>query len=403
MNIPAIHCLQHACRFGLVFALLLLSPIAAAAGSVTDIRVWHAPERSRVVLDISAKPSYNYFFLGNPDRLVIDFDNLKIAANAPTASDGGPYISTFRLGKPKPGVSRLVLDLRTQVKPKVSYLPPGSGFKHRLIIDVYPKNQRSSAPAIAKTTKTPNQNSGPAIIGKPPKKDDIVIAIDAGHGGEDSGARGRRSHEKTIVLTVAKALKHLIDSTPGMRAELTRKGDYYIPLRKRTRLARQLGADLFISIHADGFKRSSARGSSVFALSRTGATSETARWLANKENAADLAGGLNIADKDQEVASVLLDLSMTNTINESTKFAQEVLAEMKRIGKVHSKNVEKAGFVVLKSPDIPSILVETAFITNPQEEKLLNSHAHQQNLAHAILAGVNRYVKKSGQQFVRND
>ena len=219
--------------------------------------------------------------------------------------------------------------------------------------------------------------------------------IDPGHGGEDSGARGRRAYEKTVVLQIAKRLLTLINAEPGMQAELTRKGDYYVNLRKRSALARQRRADIFVSVHADAFKDSRARGASVYALSLRGATSESAKILANKENLSDLAGGINLADKDDLLAEVLLDLSMSSTINESISFGREVLDELKKIGRVHSKRVEQAGFVVLKSPDVPSILVETAYITNPEEEKLLRSEKHQNRLAKAILNGIKRYVAKN--------
>jgi N-acetylmuramoyl-L-alanine amidase len=226
--------------------------------------------------------------------------------------------------------------------------------------------------------------------------------IDPGHGGEDPGARGRKTHEKNVVLEIARRLKKRIDAREGMRAELTRTGDYYVNLRRRSALARQKRADLFISIHADAFTSPSARGASVYALSLRGATSESARLLANRENLSDLAGGVNLAEKDALLAEVLLDLSMSNTVSESLRFGAEVLDELKKIGRVHSRRVEQAGFVVLKSPDVPSILVETAYITNPGEEKLLRSAKHQKRLANAIMAGVERYLAKNPSYYARN-
>jgi len=207
---------------------------------------------------------------------------------------------------------------------------------------------------------------------------------------------GKTSREKDVVLSIAKRLKTKIDREPGLRAQLTRSGDYYIGLRKRTRIARDKQADIFVSIHADAFKNKNARGASVYALSQRGASSETARWLANKENSSDLVGGVSLADKDNLLAEVLLDLSMTKTVSESISFGREVLSELKKIGRVHSKRVEQAGFAVLKSPDIPSILIETAYITNPTEEKLLKSSSHQDKIANAVVVGIRRYLKKSG-------
>jgi len=272
------------------------------------------------------------------------------------------------------------------------------------VLDIYPKNPKRKAagssvakqalnkplvaPAPKGTAKKPTQ---------PAKRIDprIIVAIDAGHGGEDSGARGRRSKEKDVTLQIAKRLQKKINAQKGMKAILTRKGDYFISLRKRTEIAHAAGADLFISIHADAFKSSKARGSSVYALSLKGATSEQARLLADKENSADLAGGVNISERDDTLAKILLSLAMESTQNESIPFASSVLGEPRKIGKVHYPRVEKAGFVVLKSPDIPSILVETAYITNRKEEKLLRSAGYQEKLANAILIGTKKYLKNS--------
>ena len=231
----------------------------------------------------------------------------------------------------------------------------------------------------------------------------IVIAIDPGHGGEDPGAIGRRTKEKTVALQIARRLAKKVNAQKGMKAVLTRKGDYFVSLRKRTRIAREAGADLFVSIHADAFKNSKARGSSVYALSLRGASSEEARWLADKENSADLAGGVNISERDDSVAKVLLSLSMDSTQHESILLASSVLGELKKIGKVHFPNVEKAGFVVLKSPDIPSILIETAYITNKTEEKLLRSPSHQEKLANAILTGARKYLRESNYHTAKID
>jgi len=232
--------------------------------------------------------------------------------------------------------------------------------------------------------------------------EELLVLIDPGHGGEDPGAVGKRTYEKHVVLAIAKRLKTRLDARPGLRAELTRSGDYYIPLRKRTRVARDRRADLFVSIHADGFKDPRARGASVYALSQRGASSETAKRLANKENAADLiggVGGVSLADKENQLAGALLDMSMTATVKQSLAFGREVLDELKKIGRVHSARVEQAGFVVLKSPDIPSILVETAFITNPGEERKLMNARHQNRIADAITTGIARYLAKNRDRY----
>ncbi len=381
---------------------VLTSGLVFAETALKDIRVWHSPDRSRVVLDFSENPNYQTFFLQNPARFVVDAYQSKSQAKAPADSNAGQYLHGFRLGVPKKGAARLVMDLKQSVEIQISLLKPTAGYNYRLVFDLTAKN------VDAVTAKSDQQQSGlsdqtnqkpvKATVLKSKIRGPLIVAIDAGHGGEDTGALGKRNTEKALVLAIAKRLKNKIDAQPNMRAFLTREGDYFISLRKRIGLARTKGehpADLFISIHADGFRDSSARGSSVYTLSSKGASSEEARWLANKENAADLAGGVSIADRDETLVEVLLDMSMNNTSHESILFANAVLGELKRIGKVHKKKVEKAGFVVLKSPDIPSILVETAFITNPSEEKLLRSAKHQDKLAFAIFNGVRNFVKKS--------
>ncbi len=384
-------CLLVWCSFG----------VSAAQTQLKDIRVWHSPDSSRVVLDFTSKPSYKTFFLDNPARFVVDLYQSTNLSKVPTANTG-QYLSRFRLGTPKKGVTRLVLDLKKSVDIATFLLKPVANYNYRLVFDVTAKG------GVKTNTAQPANNNKPATSGAASSnkstaltsqtRGPLIVAIDAGHGGEDTGALGKRSREKNIVLAIAKRLKAKIDAQPNMQAFLTRDGDYFISLRKRIGLARSKGphpADLFISIHADGFRSAKARGSSVYTLSSKGASSEEARWLADKENAADLAGGVSLADRDETVAEVLLDMSMTNTNHESIVFANSVLSELKKIGKVHKRNVEKAGFVVLKSPDIPSILVETAFITNPNEERLLRSAKHQDKLASAILNGVSHFVKKS--------
>ncbi|MGI9310431.1 MAG: N-acetylmuramoyl-L-alanine amidase, partial [bacterium] len=277
--------------------------------------------------------------------------------------------------------------LNLPVRYSINMLKPSGGYRYRLVVDFH---HRDAAVATERVTKPTTPRAA---------KTELLILIDPGHGGEDPGATGKRTYEKHVVLAIAKKLKARIDQRPGRRAELTRASDYYIPLRKRTRIAQQRDADLFISIHADAFTNTRARGASVYALSQRGASSETAKWLANKENAADLAGGINLSERRDDVAHVLLDLSMHDTVNQSISLGRDVLAELKKIGRVHSKRVEQAGFVVLKSPDIPSILVETAYITNPAEEKLLMSPKHQDRIAAAIVAGVERHIAKNGNRY----
>ena len=362
-----------------------------SSASIKDVRLWHAPDRSRIVFDMDRRTPFNVFELKNPSRVVIDLASVRVNSTLPGPDITGQFIRRIRHGTPKKNTTRLVFDLNRPVRYFVQMLKPGGGYQYRLVVDFYHRD------AVVEADKQAQPSPLPV---KPRSKSELLILVDPGHGGEDPGAVGRRTYEKNVVLQIAKKLKARIDKQPGMRAELTRASDYYIPLRKRTRIARSHQADLFVSIHADAFKNQSARGASVYALSQRGASSETAKWLANKENAADLVGGVSLADKDNQLAGVLLDLSMSKTISESISFGRDVLKELEKIGRVHSKRVEQAGFVVLKSPDIPSILVETAYITNPQEEKLLMSSAHQSRIAVAIVNGIKRYFAKNGGRYV---
>ena len=350
--------------------------------------MYHAPQRSRIVFDMNRRAGFDVFKLKNPSRVVIDLSNIRMNSAIPAAGSTGQFIRRIRRGTPKPNITRLVFDLKQPVRYSIQMLKPSDRYQYRLVVDFY---HRDAVLEADKSTPTPSP-------GRP--KSELLILIDPGHGGEDPGALGRRTQEKKVVLQIAKKLKARIDKQPGLRAELTRTGDYYISLRKRTRIARRRQADLFVSIHADAFKNKSARGASVYALSQRGASSETAKWLANKENSSDLAGGVSLADKDNVLAGVLLDLSMTKTVSESISFGRDVLVELKKIGRVHSPRVEQAGFVVLKSPDIPSILVETAYITNPGEEKLLRSSRHQNRIAAAIVLGIERYLAKNRSRYV---
>ena len=372
----------------LALLLILFSfSVSAKSSVVEDIRMWHAPERSRFVFDIDTKPDYKVYTLKSPDRLVVDLERAVLGRPMPPPDKLGPYVGKMRSGNPKPDTLRVVFEIAKPIRYELQLLKPFDRYRYRLVIDFYDESHVEEQVSASSSIAIPRQQRE--------RTGDILIVIDAGHGGEDPGAVGKNSYEKTIVLSVAKKLKKMIDKEPGLRAELTRTGDYYISLRRRIVMARNMNADLFVSVHADGHHNTKARGASVYALSQRGATSETARWLADKENSADLAGGVSISDKDDLLAEVLLDLSMTKTVSESISFGREVLDELKKIGKIHSKRVEQAGFAVLKSPDIPSILVETAYITNPAEEQLLGTRSHQAKLATAVTNGIKRYLRKN--------
>ena len=391
-------------------ALLCWLPPAFAEVAITSSRIWPAQDYTRLTIESKQPIRYNLFTLKNPERLVIDLEDVEINAAlndlAGKVGSDDPYIKSVRVGRFKPGVVRLVLDLKAQVKPQLFSLQPVAEYGNRLVLDVYPLVAIDPLMALAQrgenvlTASEPAATSAivetPAITAKPnitepaPSKPAplahtelsnriLLIAVDAGHGGEDPGARGRRgTHEKDVTLAIARRLKAQIDEVPGMRAILIRDGDYFIPLVGRVEKARKAHADLFVSIHADAFVKSNARGSSVFALSEHGATSASARWLAKKENDADLIGGVNLAVKDPYLARTLLDLSQTATISDSLRLAKHVLKELGGINTLHRGHVEQAGFAVLKSPDTPSILVETAFISNPSEEQRLKDDAYQE-------------------------
>lgn len=368
-------------RFVGLVLLLLPWLVQAAPLQVEGVRLWAAPDSTRVVFDVSAAASHKLFTLKNPDRLVIDLSNATIASGVKTSLASGGIVKTLRSGPRNGHDLRLVLDLTGPAKPKSFVLKPNDQYGHRLVIDLFDAGK--PAASALKTLEAKNE---------PAKLRDLVIAIDAGHGGEDPGARGKKgTREKDVVLSIARRLAALIDKEPGMRAVLVRNGDYYIGLRKRMEIARKNRADLFISIHADAFTDRRVQGASVYAVSRRGASSEMARWLAARENASDLVGGVSLDDKDDLLAEVLLDLAQTATLEASNEVAANVLTEMKHIGRVHKRSVQHAGFVVLKSPDIPSLLVETAFISNPSEESRLRSNKHQQQVATAILGGVRKY------------
>ncbi len=369
-----------------VFLLLTLlygvvSAAALSAAEVKNVRLWIAPDNARLVFDLSGAVDHKLFTLANPDRIVLDIGSTTIAAQLAGLDLAGSPLTRLRSGARNGKDLRIVLDLNEAVKPKSFELLPNDQYGHRLVVDLYRKETQSEA------TKT-----ALPVADNPDTLRPVVIAIDAGHGGEDPGAIGPgRVQEKTVVLGVARELKALLDKEPGFKPQLTRDGDYYISLRNRTQRARQYNADMFVSIHADGFNDSRARGASVWVLSPRGASSEMGRWLAKRENSADLIGGVgsvSLEDKDDVLAKVLLDMSMTASLSDSQQIAQSVHRNMSRFAHMHKPKVEQAGFVVLKSPDIPSILVETGFITNPEEARKLKSAAYQKKMAQAIFAGI---------------
>lgn len=407
-------------KLALVCILGCMSVYAMAANEVSATRVWPSDDYTRMTFEAGGAFKYQTFSLKKPERLVLDIEDIALNAvlNALPkqilADD--PYIQQVRIGQYQPNVVRVVIDLKQDVNFNVFSLMPAGEYSHRLVLDILPlkdpvmamldkldkTQQLTTSPSDRKAADAPSLNmsdSMKAPINAAASQTDakqvgrmITIAIDAGHGGEDPGARGASgSREKDITLAIAKKLKEKVDAEPNMRAVLTRDGDYFVSLRGRVVKARKLRADLFISIHADSFTKSSARGSSVFALSERGATSATARYLAQKENQSDLIGGVSLKDKDPILAKTLLDLSQSATINDSLKLGKAVLDYVEEINVLHKHHVEQAGFAVLKSPDIPSILVETAFISNPEEERKLNNVQHQMQLADSILAGIKRY------------
>jgi len=368
---------------------LLVSAAGAANAALTDVtgvRAWRAPDHTRLVFEISSPTEYKLFTLDNPGRIVIDLKRARLRMSLPKGSVGS--VGYIRAATRNTNDLRIVLDVKQSVKLKTFLLVPNENYGHRLVVDLYDKAQSSAQSKSSQAVKQ-IKNSGLR---------DVVIAIDAGHGGEDPGAIGRKgTHEKDVVMAIAKNLKRRIDAQRGMRAVLVRTGDYYIEHRRRMQIARQAKADLFISIHADAFKNHRAKGASVYVLSEGGASSEAAHWLAQQENKADLVGGVSLDDKDPLTKKVLLDLSQNATLEDSHTSAAEVLRSMGQVTHLHKKNVQQAGFLVLKSPDIPSILIETAFISNPDGERNLRSKAHQDKLALAIVVGLKRYFVRSPQ------
>ncbi|MCX7156125.1 MAG: N-acetylmuramoyl-L-alanine amidase [Rhodocyclales bacterium] len=404
-------------KFAAASLTLLVSRVGAGAtagSSILAVRVWPARDYTRVTLEHDQAIKYSHLLVKDPDRLVLDLEGVEfnsVLQMLPSKIlDSDPYIKLIRAGRNKPGVVRLVIELKGEVKPQVFSLAPVGEYGHRLVLDLYPAEpidplmallEKSGEPPL-KAESSLDSRTRPAEKPAEPPSDKpeiarlVTIVLDPGHGGEDPGAIGRGgSHEKNVTLSVARRLKAKIDATPNMRSVLTRDGDYFIPLNQRVQKARRVQADLFVSVHADAFIKSTARGSSVFVLSENGASSSAARWLANKENSADLVGGVNLGAKDPYLARTLLDLSQTATINDSLKLGKHVLGELGRINTLHKGQVEQAGFAVLKAPDIPSILIETAFISNPEEEARLNDEAYQDRMAEAILKGIRGYFARN--------
>jgi len=413
--------------------LLFSAPsFAQNALTITAARVWPAAEYTRITLESKQPIVFKHFTMDKPERVVLDLENVELTRVLSQLSakvgTNDPYIKAVRVGHFKPDVVRLVFDLKVEAKPSVFTSKPYGDYGYRLVLDIYPahpvdpllalletgsakeaaaginapqqqqakdEKAQSPAPAAAKEqqdafAKNPGQDK--ALNPRKGKGPLLTIAIDPGHGGEDPGAKGRNgTFEKNVTLSIARRVKAKIDEDPTMRGVLTRDGDYFVPLGERVAKARKMQADLFVSIHADAFINSDARGSSVFALSDKGATSAAARWLAKSENEADLIGGINIDVKDKYLKQTLLDLSQTATINDSMKLGKAVLSELGDVNTLHKGMVEQAGFAVLKAPDIPSILVETDFITNPEEEERLTDDAYQDKLASAIVSGIKRY------------
>jgi N-acetylmuramoyl-L-alanine amidase len=395
---------------GAVATLLIgAAPRALAGSNVVAVRVWPAKAYTRITLESTAPLKFNQFLVPDPDRLVVDLEGAdwgkELSEIAQRIGTEDPYVKALRAGRFKPGTVRVVLDLKSEVKPQVFTLEPFGEYQHRLVIDLYPAKPEDPLLGLLDD----NKPAATAKADKPARKDPdavsrdkldvarlVTVMIDPGHGGEDPGAIGQAgTYEKTVTLAIGKKLKELIDAQPNMRAVLTRDDDFFVPLQQRVVKARKVNADLFMSIHADAFVKPDARGSSVFALSEGGATSTAAKWLAKTQNDSDLIGGVRLDVKDPYLAHTLFDLTQTATINDSLKFGKAMLGSVGEVNRLHRGVVEQASFAVLKAPDIPSILVETAFISNPEEEKRLTDDGYQDKLATALLDGIKHYLSKN--------
>jgi N-acetylmuramoyl-L-alanine amidase len=399
-------------------ALLISLPVTAL--EVQNLRLWPAPDNTRVVFDLSAPVRYEVFTIDNPHRVVIDLTATQVAKPLPQPDAAHRLLRAVRHGAKPDGGTRVVFDVTGPVVVRSALLKPNDRYGHRLLLELTdgpstppPRTLAAVLPMAAAGAAAPrpeakageDETAQVAMAPSPPAKPaaqvssagrgrDIIVAVDAGHGGEDPGAVGRKgTREKDVTLAIARRLAEEINRVEGMRAVLTRDGDYFIPLRKRIEKAREHRADMFVSVHADAYKNPDVAGSSVYVLSQRGASSEAARWLADRENSSDYIGGVTWDDKDSVLKSVLLDLSQTASMEASADVAEEVLDRLDRIGNVRKPQVQHAGFVVLKSPDIPSILVETAYLTNAAEERKLRTAAHQKQLARAIAGGIRQYFE----------
>ena len=427
-----------------VAALVLGARDIAWGAAIVAVRVWPADEYTRVTIESDAALSARHFLAVSPDRLVIDIDGLELSPQlrelvGKVRSDD-PFIAGVRVGQSQPRVVRLVIDLKQATAPELFTLAPVAAYQHRLVFDLHPTREidpllelirdreqaeqkaaqsvqdalgefigrvaaaspSASAPLVARAASSAASTSGriptinPPILAQAKIDRLVVVAVDPGHGGEDPGATGPSGlHEKDVVLAIALQLRDRLNAIPNMRAMLTRDADFFVPLHERVKKARRVQADLFVSIHADAFLTPEARGASVFALSQGGATSSAARWMANKENASDLVGGANVHVKDESVLRTMLDMSTTAQIKDSLKLGGEVLGQIGKVGKLHKGSVEQASFAVLKAPDVPSILVESAFISNPDEEKKLRDPAYQAQLVEALAVGIQRYFARN--------
>ncbi len=440
-------------RMGVAVLVLGAREIAWGA-AIVAVRVWPADEYTRVTIESDAALSARYFLAVGPDRVVIDIDGLELSPQlrelvGKVRSDD-PFIAGVRVGQSQPRVVRLVIDLKQATAPEVLTLAPVAAYQHRLVFDLHPTHEvdpllelirdreqaeqkaaqsvqdalgefigkvagvgaaapvppfSASAPIVARAASSAGSlpsgrpappNALPPLVAQAKIDRLVVVAIDPGHGGEDPGATGPSGlHEKDVVLAIAMQLRDRLNANPNMRAMMTRDADFFVPLQERVKKARRVQADLFVSIHADAFLTPEARGASVFALSQGGATSTAARWMANKENASDLVGGTSVRVKDETVLRTMLDMSTTAQIKDSLKLGGEVLGQIGKVGKLHKGSVEQASFAVLKAPDVPSILVESAFISNPDEEKKLRDPAYQAQLVEALAVGIQRYFARN--------
>lgn len=400
--------------------VLALTPFEIARGaSLVAVRMWPAEDYTRLTLEHDAPLRFSHFMVRDPlpMRLVVDIEDMELTPKlreiVGKVQPDDPYVALVRVGQNRPNVVRLVIELKEDVRPQVFSLAPVGPYQHRLVLDLYPVDPPDPLLALLREHENNGRVARPdPAPAQPPRADErlargrarpdpdlqrmLTVVIDPGHGGEDPGAVGRAgTYEKTVTLAIGRRLREMIAADSSMRVAMTRDGDFFVPLRTRVAKARAVQADLFVSIHADAWIRPDARGSSVFALSENGASSSAAAWMARRENDADLVGGVNLASADKHLARVLLDLSTTAQINDSLKLGHSVLRELERINRLHKPRVEQAGFAVLKAPDIPSILVETAFISNPEEEARLRDVGYQEQMARALLIGIKRYFAQN--------